>query len=57
MAAQLPADDVVCTVEYSVHSAAVAVATLLGQPQAVPPTYQGLEHPHAMIGAIRRILN
>jgi oleate hydratase len=49
-------DNVVFTVEYSVHSAALAVATLLGAPQAVPPAYQGLAHPNALVGAMRRIL-
>ena len=49
-------DNVVFTVEYSVHSAALAVATLLGAPQAVPPAYLGLEHPNALVGALRRIL-
>lgn len=52
---ELP-DDVVFTVEYSVHSALVAVATLLGQPQVVPPTYRGLEHPHAVVAAMKTIL-
>lgn len=50
-------DNVVYTVEYSIHSAAIAVATLLGAPQLVPPAYKGLEHPNALIGAIRRILD
>lgn len=49
-------DNVVYTVEYSVHSAAIAVATLLGVPQRVPAAYRGLEHPNALIGAIRRVL-
>lgn len=49
-------DNVVYTVEYSIHSAALAVASLLGMPQVVPPAYQGLEHPNALIGAIRRVL-
>lgn len=35
---------------------ALAVRTLLGVPQAVPPAWQGLEHPNALVGAIRRIL-
>jgi len=50
-------DNVVYTVEYSVHSAALAVASLLGMPQVVPRAYRGLEHPNALIGAIRRILD
>lgn len=49
-------DNVVYTVEYSIHSAALAVASLLGAPHRLPPTYQGLEHPNALIGAIKRIL-
>jgi oleate hydratase len=49
-------DNVVYTVEYSVHSAALAVASLLGMPQVVPPAYRGLEHPNALVAALRRIL-
>lgn len=49
-------DNVVFTVEYSIHSAALAVSTLLGVPGAVPPAYRGLDHPTALVGAIRRIL-
>ena len=49
-------DDVVFTVEYSIHAAALAVEGLLGAPHRLPPTYQGLEHPNALVGAIRRIL-
>lgn len=49
-------DNVVYTVEYSIHSAALAVATLLGAPHRVPAAYRGLEHPNALVGAIRRIL-
>jgi len=49
-------DNVVYTVEYSVQSAALAVASLLGVPQVVPPAYRGLDHPNALIGAIRRVL-
>ncbi len=40
----------------SIHSAALAVATLLGAPHRVPAAYRGLEHPNALVGAIRRIL-
>lgn len=50
-------DNVVFTVEYSVHSAALAVASLLGFPQKVPPAYQGLDHPNALVGAMKRILD
>ena len=49
-------DDVVFTVEYSIHGAALAVATLVGDPRRLPPTYQGLDHPNALVSAIRRIL-
>jgi len=49
-------DNVVYTVEYSIHSAALAVASLLGAPQRVPAAYKGLEHPNALIGALRRII-
>ena len=49
-------DNVVYTVEYSVQSAALAVASLLGFPQKVPPAYHGLDHPNALVGAMERIL-
>lgn len=49
-------DNVVYTVEYSVQAARMAVAGLLGLPP-VPPAYAGLEHPNALVGALRRILN
>ncbi len=49
-------DDVVYTVEYSVHSARLAVAALLGLAEQLPPTYQGLDHPNALVDALRRIL-
>ena len=49
-------DNVVYTVEYSIHSAIVAVASLLGLTQAIPPTYRGLEHPNALVGAMKVIL-
>ena len=49
-------DNVVYTVEYSVQSARIAVSTLLGLPQELPPTYQGLEHPNALVGAMRFVL-
>jgi len=50
------ADDVVFTVEYSVHSARLAVTSLLGMPHTLPPTYRGLEHPNALVDALRRVL-
>jgi oleate hydratase len=49
-------DDVVYTVEYSVHSARLAVNALLGLPDDLPPTYKGLEHPYALVSALKRIL-
>jgi oleate hydratase len=49
-------DDVVYTVEYSVHSALLAVTSLLGLETELPPTYRGLDHPKALVGAIRAIL-
>ena len=48
--------DVVYTVEYSIHSARLAVTGLLGLKDEMPPTYQGLEHPNAMMEAIKMIL-
>jgi oleate hydratase len=49
--------NVVYTVEYSVHSARLAVASLLGFGHDVPPAYAGLEHPNALVDALRRILH
>jgi oleate hydratase len=49
-------DNVVYTVEYSIHAAMIAVATLLGFAQVIPPTYKGLDHPNALVGAMRVIL-
>lgn len=48
--------NVVYTVEYSVHSARLAVAGLLGLHEALPTTYEGLDHPNALVEAMRRIL-
>jgi oleate hydratase len=48
--------DVVYTVEYSIHSARLAVTGLLGLKDEMPPTYQGLEHPNAMMEALKMIL-
>jgi len=48
--------NVVYTVEYSIHSARIAVAALLGLPDELPPTYQGLDHPNALVAAMKRIL-
>lgn len=49
-------DDVVYTVEYSVHGARRAVTALCGLKDERPPTYRGLEHPNALVEALRRIL-
>jgi len=49
-------DDVVYTIEYSVHSARLAVASLLGFAHEIPPTYKGLEHPYALVHAMKIIL-
>jgi oleate hydratase len=49
-------DDVVYTTEYSIHSARLAVTSLLGIPDNMPPTYKGLEHPYALVSALKRIL-
>ena len=49
-------DDVVYTVEYSVHSARLAVNSLLGLSDELPPTYKGLEHPYALVSALKKIL-
>jgi oleate hydratase len=50
------AHDVVFTVEYSVHAARLAVTSLLDLPEPLPPTYEGLEHPNALVDTLRRIL-
>jgi oleate hydratase len=52
---EIPAD-VVYTVEYSVHAARRAVTSLLGLQPPVAPAYEGLEHPNALVEALRRIL-
>ena len=49
-------DNVVYTVEYSVHAARLAVKGLLGLDVELPPTYRGLEHSRALVVALRRIL-
>jgi len=49
-------DDVVYTMEYSIHSAHLAVTSLLGLTHDMPPTYQGLTHPYALVSALKRIL-
>lgn len=49
-------DDVVYTVEYSIHSARLAVASLLGFAHELPATYKGLDHPNALVAAMQMIL-
>lgn len=49
-------DNVVYTVEYSIHAARLAVAGLLDLDVEIPPTYKGLEHPNAMVAVLKRIL-
>ena len=49
-------DDVVFTVEYSVHSALLAVAGLTGCKMPLPATYHGPDHPNALVGAMKTIL-
>jgi oleate hydratase len=49
-------DNVVYTVEYSVHSARLAVTSLLGLREEIASTYRGLDHPNALVDALRRIL-
>lgn len=44
-------DDVVFTVEYSVHGAMLAVYTLLGIDREIPPIYQGLLDPRIALSA------
>ena len=52
---EIPAN-VVYTVEYSVHAARLAVTSLLGLEPQVPPAYEGLDHPNALVEALRKIL-
>ena len=49
-------DNVTYTIEYSIHSALIAVNALLDLPEELPPTYKGLEHPYALVSALKRIL-
>ena len=50
-------DTVVYTMEYSVHSARLAVNSLLDLDDELPQTYRGLEHPFALVSALKRILS
>jgi oleate hydratase len=49
-------EDVVFTVEYSVHGAMLAVYTLLGTDRAIPPIYHGVFDPHVVLDALRAAL-
>lgn len=49
--------NVVYTVEYSVHAALLAATGLLGLSEEIPPVYEGLDHPNALVDALRRILH
>jgi len=49
-------DDVVFTVEYSVRSAQIAVYSLLGLNNKIPPIYKGLHHIKVLYNAFKTIL-
>ncbi|HET9627669.1 MAG TPA: oleate hydratase [Kofleriaceae bacterium] len=51
---ELP-EDVVFTVEYSVHGAMHAVYRLLGVPRAIPPIYHGLRDPKVAMSALAAV--
>lgn len=44
------------TVEYSMHPARLAASSLLGVNGEMPASYEGLDHPNALVEALRRIL-
>jgi oleate hydratase len=46
-------NDVVFTVEYSIHGAMIAVYTLLGVDRQIPPMYRGLRDPAVATKATR----
>jgi oleate hydratase len=46
-------EDVVYTVEYSVHCAMHAVYRLFGVEKPIPPIYRGLAEPKVALGALR----
>lgn len=50
------ADDVVFTVEYSVHSAMAAVYGLLGLENEIPPIYKGQHDPRVLFRALRTMM-
>ena len=52
---ELP-EDIVFTVEYSIHGAMHAIYTLLGVDRAIPPIYHGLLDPKAALSATRTLL-
>jgi len=52
---ELP-EDIVFTVEYSVHGAMHAVSTLLGADHPIPPIYHGILDPAAALGAARTLV-
>lgn len=52
---ELP-DDIVFTVEYSIHGAMHAIYTLLGVDRAIPPIYRGILDPPAALSATKTLL-
>lgn len=53
---ELP-EDIVFTVEYSVHGAMHAIYTLLGVDRTIPPIYHGILDPTASLGALRTLVH
>ena len=53
--AELP-QDIVFTVEYSIHSAMHAVYTLLGIDRTIPPIYHGILDPRAAFSATKTLV-
>ncbi|HET9655793.1 MAG TPA: oleate hydratase [Kineosporiaceae bacterium] len=53
---ELP-EDIVFTVEYSVHGAMHAIYTLLGVDRQIPPIYHGILDPAAALSATRTMLH
>ena len=53
--AELP-EDIVFTVEYSIHGAMHAVYTLLGIDRRIPPIYHGIVDPKAALSAARTLV-
>lgn len=52
---ELP-EDIVFTVEYSIHGAMHAVYALLGIDRRIPPIYHGILHPKAALSATRALV-